>query len=193
MLAILFSDILVIPDALGANVEFKEGIGPIVEVIDNETKLSKLSINTLDSHLSPVYEAVELISNKLPSNVTLIGFSGSPWTLATYMVEGRGSKNFEKVRQLQYANPVYFKKLIDLLTEAVAHYVIKQIECGAEVIQLFDSWAGVLTEESYNSWVINPTKAIVSKVKEQYNNVPIIGFPKNAGLLYKKYIFRNKS
>lgn len=186
--AILFSDILVVPDALGCKVEFAEGEGPKLNTITDQKTLDSLSLEGFLAHLFPVFKALENISRELPVNTTLIGFAGSPWTVATYMVEGKTSKQFEKVRQLSYTSPEVFEKLITLLVEATSLYVIEQIKHGAEVIQLFDSWSGVLPEEPFKQWIIEPTKAIVTNVKASYPDTPIIGFPKGAGVNLLRYI-----
>ena len=186
--AILFSDILVIPDALGAKVAFEEGKGPLVETITTEEELKKLSVSQVLSFLSPVFEAIAKIKSKLPSDVALIGFAGSPWTVATYMVEGKTSKNFEKVRQLAYKDPVFFEKLIGILVEATSLYLIEQIKTGAEIVQLFDSWSGILPENQFERWVIQPTKQVVANVKKVFPDIPIIGFPKGAGIQSLAYI-----
>lgn len=185
--AILFSDILVIPDALGCKVRFAEGEGPRLEPITDEHSLKALSLDNVLAHLSPVFKTLETIKPQLPPHTTLIGFAGSPWTVATYMVEGKTSKQFEKVRQLSYTSPALFQKLITLLVEATSLYLIKQIKHGAEVVQLFDSWSGVLPEEAFDQWVIKPTTMIVSRVKSHYPAIPIIGFPKGAGVNSLRY------
>lgn len=185
--AILFSDILVIPDALGCKVQFSEGEGPRLEAITDTKTLAALSLDNLLPHLFPVFKALDNIAPALPPYTTLIGFAGSPWTVATYMVEGKTSKQFEKVREMSYASPKLFQGIITLLIEATSLYLIEQIRHGAEVIQLFDSWAGILPEEAFIEWVIKPTKAIVEKVKAVYPSVPIIGFPKGAGVNTLRY------
>jgi len=190
--AIMFSDILVIPDALGQKVEFKEGIGPILEPIRTVQDINKLNINGLHDHLSPVYEIINHLSNEIPETTSLIGFAGAPWTLAIYMVEGRGGTECGTARIWAYKDPEGFQKLIDILIEAVSIYLIKQVESGAEVLQLFDSWAGVLSEDQYSRWVVEPNKKIVEIVRAIYPLVPIIGFPRNAGSKYDVFIHETK-
>ncbi len=183
--AILFSDILVIPDALGVKVEFVKNEGPKLQKVLNEKSLLSLNLNNIENHLERVFETIDLTKSKLDENTTLIGFSGSPWTIATYMVEGGGSKNFENVRTLAISNPQFFEKLIEILVEAISIYLIKQIEAGVEVVKLFDSWAGVLPESQFQKWVINPNKKIIENVRNKYPNFPIILFTRGAGAGYE--------
>ena len=186
--AILFSDILVIPDALGQDVAFREGEGPVLTPIRSAEALAKLSLDKLKSHLAPVFETVRRLSAAIPKTTALIGFAGAPWTVATYMVEGSGSKDFMETKKLAYGQPVVFKALIDLLVQATGDYLIEQIDHGAEAIQLFDSWAGVLPEDQFAKWVIEPTRAIVERIKAARPGIPVIGFPKGAGALYEAYV-----
>jgi len=190
--AIMFSDILVIPDALGQKVEFKEGEGPVLEPIRSVQGISKLDMGNLHEHLSPVYEIINRLSKEIPRTTSLIGFAGAPWTLAIYMVEGKGGTECGTARVWAYTDPDGFQKLIDLLIEAVSVYLIKQVEAGAEVLQLFDSWAGVLSEDQYKRWIIDPNKKIVKKVRDFYPQIPIIGFPRNAGSKYEKFVRETK-
>lgn len=189
--AILFSDILVIPQALGQKLEFLTGKGPKLEGLSNEKDLDKLDLENIDNVLNPIYETVRLTQEKLSkegfNETVLIGFAGSPWTVATYMVEGGSPKNFEKIKQWAYGNPNSFQKLIDILVISTTHYLLKQIEAGAEVIQLFDSWSGTLDENNFSKWVIKPTRQIILNIKEKYPNTPIIGFPRGAGVMAKEY------
>ncbi|MCD6034939.1 MAG: hemE [Rickettsiales bacterium] len=186
--AILFSDILVIPDALGMHVTFEEKKGPILEKITSEKALAGLKPERIASHLSPVYEAVAEIKQQLPTHTTLIGFAGSPWTVATYMLEGGSSKEFLESKRWAYATPSAFGKLIDILIEATVEHLSLQIQAGAETVQLFDSWAGVLPEEAFSQWVIEPTRKIVEKLKLRHPAIPIIGFPRGAGFYYEAYL-----
>ena len=183
--AILFSDILVIPDALGVKVEFVKNEGPKLQKTLDEKSLLSLNLKNVENHLSRVFKTIELTKSKLNQNTTLIGFSGSPWTIATYMVEGGGSKNFENVRTLAISNPQFFSKLIEILVEAISLYLIKQIEAGVEVVKLFDSWAGILPESQFQKWVINPNKKIIENVRKKYPLIPIILFTRGAGVLYE--------
>ncbi len=186
--SILFSDILTIPDALGQSVSFQKNEGPVLTPIRSEKDLDSLDSSDFDKRLAPVYETLRLLRKALPETTTLIGFSGSPWTLACYMVEGRGSKDFSVTRRHAYGDPVFFQKLIDQLVESIIAYLSAQIEAGAEAVQLFDSWAGVLAEKSFFQWVIEPTSKIVSALQERYPSVPVIGFPRGAGILYEAYV-----
>lgn len=184
--AILFSDILVIPDALGVKVEFVKNEGPKLEKVLDEKSLLNLKLGNIENHLGNVFETINLVKGGLDQNTTFIGFSGSPWTIATYMVEGGGSKNFENVRSLAISNPQFFQKLVDILVEAISIYLIKQIETGVEVVKLFDSWAGVLPESEFEKWVIKPNQQIIENVRKKYPQVPIILFTRGAGVLYEK-------
>jgi uroporphyrinogen decarboxylase len=186
--AILFSDILVIPDALGQKIEFREGEGPVLEPISNDSEFKNLSMDGLNDHLTGVYETISRLSKELPEGTALIGFAGAPWTVATYMVEGHGSKDCPAARTWAYRDPESFSKLIELLVEATSTYLIKQIDHGAEVIQIFDTWAGVLSESQFQCWVIEPTRKIVQKINKAHPNVPVMGFPRGAGLLYLDFV-----
>jgi uroporphyrinogen decarboxylase len=185
--AIIFSDILTIPDALGLKVEFLKNHGPKIEKIDKDFNLSKLNINNIDIKLSNVFEAISITKQKLPKDKALIGFSGSPFTLACYMIEGGGSKNFELVKRNIFQNSVFFKNLIDILIEAVTLYLIRQIEAGAEVLKLFDSWSGILPSNEFFYYVINSNARIVNNIKNKYPNIPIICFPRNCGVMMEDF------
>ena len=179
--AILFSDILVVPDALGAAVSFKEGDGPRVVPIRSRDQLTALSLDGLVEYLSPVYETVSRVSRQLSDDVALIGFAGAPWTVATYMVEGGSSKDFVETKSWAYRDPDGFSALIELLIEATARHLIAQIRHGAEVVQIFDSWAGVLPTKMFERWCIAPSRAVVARVRAAAPEVPVIGFPRGAG------------
>jgi len=186
--AIMFSDILVIPDALGQKLDYLEGEGPVLEPVGSTADLARLSMDRLHTHLAPVYETLRRLSQSLPGDVGLIGFAGAPWTVATYMVEGRGSRDHAIIKQWAYGDPVGFGQLISLLVEATSEYLIAQVKAGAEILQIFDTWAGVLPEPVFHQWVIEPTRQIVAAVKKACPDVPIIGFPRGAGPLYPVYI-----
>lgn len=186
--AILFSDILVIPDALGQEVRFEEGIGPVLDPIRDLDKLSSLNMDNLHLHLNPVYQTIAGLSKALPNDVALIGFAGAPWTVATYMVGGRGSKDHEDTKNWAFRDEKAFAKLIDLLVDATSQYLIKQVEHGAEALQIFDTWAGSLSELEFIKWSINPTKKIIENVKAKYPQIPIIGFPRGAGVRYLDFV-----
>jgi len=189
--AILFSDILVIPDALGQQVDFVPGTGPVLEAISSVEGLKKLNPEYLHDHFAPIYEAIGRIRqelNDLPGQTTLIGFAGAPWTVATYVVEGGGSKDYQKTRKWAYSAPEEFSILIDILIEATADYLIRQIDSGVEAVQLFDSWAGVLSPSQFDRWVIEPTVKIINRIRAVHPDIPIIGFPRGAGLLYERFV-----
>ena len=186
--AILFSDILVIPDALGCRVEFVEGQGPVLEPVRSGPAVAALRLERVEEHLQPVFEAVRLLAGAIPSETAMIGFAGAPWTVAVYMVEGRGGTDCETAKSWGYRDPDTFGRLIDLLVDATILHLQRQIDNGAEVIQLFDSWAGTLAESQFRSWVIGPTARIVKHLKANHPGVRIIGFPPNAGVGYLRYV-----
>ena len=186
---IVFSDILIVPYALGQNVAFVEGEGPKLEPVHDEAAIAKLD-ETAGAHLAPVYETVERVVAELPETIPLIGFCGAPWTVATYMVEGGGSKDQASARALAYRKPETFQRLIDLLVETSARYLIGQVKAGCRALQIFESWAGSLPEDEFSRWCIAPNKAIVDRVKAEVPNVPIIGFPRGAGPLAERYALK---
>ena len=185
--AILFSDILVVPHALGQALAYVEGEGPKLEPVRDSAAVGNLSADRLEEILSPVYETVRLVHRELAPASTLIGFAGAPWTVACYMVEGGGSKDFAEVRRFAYGNPEGFGRLIELLERASTTYLRGQIDAGVEAVQLFDSWAGVLPESGFRRWVIEPTRRIVEALRQSHPSIPIIGFPRGAGLMYETY------
>lgn len=185
--AILFSDILVIPHALGVDVRFEEGEGPVVEQVGCEAHIDALTFDI--KKLSPIFETVKLVKKQLPDDVTLIGFAGSPWTVACYMLEGPRNKSKEFSHALNYARtePVLMQKMIDKLVTATIAYLQQQIDAGAEAIQLFDSWAGLLSKDQFDAWVIAPTKIIVAALKKSHPHIPVIGFARGAGAYLGDY------
>jgi uroporphyrinogen decarboxylase len=185
--AIVFSDILIVPYALGQKVAFVEGEGPKLEPVSGEEAIARLDGVAAVGRLAPVYETVERVTAELPAGVPLIGFCGAPWTVATYMVEGRGSKDQATARALAYRTPETFQRLIDILVETSAAYLISQVKAGAHVLQIFDSWAGSLPEDALARWCIAPTRAIVARVKAAVPDTPIIGFPRGSGPLAERY------
>jgi len=185
--AILFADILVICDALGQRVTFVEGGGPSLEPLRDAGDLERLSLDTAPARYAPVMETLRQAKAALPQGVALIGFAGAPWTVATYMIEGRGGTEFAATKRLSHEDPLLFRRLIELLVRATADYLVAQIDAGAEALQLFDSWAGALAEDDFAAWVIAPTRAIVAAVRAARPGVPIIGFPRAAGILYRDY------
>tara|TARA_R110002167_G_scaffold228549_8_gene433632 strand:- start:27 stop:1103 length:1077 start_codon:yes stop_codon:yes gene_type:complete len=186
--AILFADILLIPDALGQDVRFVEGEGPVLEPVRSAADVAGLDLARLHDGLAPVYETVASLSRSLPEAVTLIGFAGAPWTVATYMVEGGTSRDHATVRRWALSDPEGFGRLIDLLVEATAEYLIAQVRAGAEVIQLFDTWAGALPETAFARWCVAPVRALVERFHEACPGIPIIGFPRGAGAGYARYV-----
>ena len=185
--AILFSDILVVPDALGQRVAFREGEGPVLGALEDGAGLAKLSLVKLGDRLGPVYETVERVRAALPEEVALIGFAGAPWTVASYMVEGGSSKDFAAAKGWAYRNPAEFDTLIELLVEATVQYLEGQVAAGVDCVQLFDTWAGVLPAELYHRLCIRPSAAIVSRLKSRYPDLPVIGFPRASGLNYERF------
>ena len=185
--AIIFSDILVVPDALGQKVWFEEGEGPKLEPLKDPAEFGRLSRARLPERLAPVYDALRLARAALPRQTALLGFAGAPFTLACYMIEGGSSRDFAKVKSWAYSHPDSFGLLIDLLVDAVVDHLAGQIDAGADAVQLFDSWAGVLPEPGFKRWVIEPTRRIVEALRRRYPALPIIGFPRGAGLLYQSY------
>ena len=186
--AILFSDILMLPHALGQKLVFREGEGPILEPIESNADLRRLKPGQTLSRLEPVFDAVHRVAEVLDPSTSLIGFAGSPWTVATYMVEGGASKDFRRVKSWAYRDADGFGVLINLLIESTIDVLAAQMAAGAEVVQLFDSWAGILPESAFGHLVIEPTRRIVSALKRRFPDHPIIGFPRGAGLLYERYI-----
>ena len=180
--AIMFSDILLLPHALGCEVKFIKNVGPLIKPVT--TELDFINYQELEKKLEPIFELLRNIRANLSKEKDLIGFAGSPWTILAYLIEGGSSKTFAKVKEFAYRNEEKFAFYINKITEATIFYLNKQIENGANVIQLFDSWAGILSAEEFYKWVIRPTKNIVSKLK----GAKIIGFPKGAGCLYLDYV-----
>lgn len=179
--AILFADILLIPDALGQDVRFVAGEGPRLAPITSEDDLKALSLDEVESHLQPVAETVKRVRQGLDEDKALIGFAGAPWTVLTYMVEGQGSKDHFNSRKFAYQNPKMFEELLELVTEATLRYLIMQVKAGAQAIKLFDSWAGSATADGFSEWVIKPAKTIVEGLRSEFPDLPIIGFPRGAG------------
>jgi len=185
--AILFADILVIPYALGRSLAFVEGEGPRLEPID-EAGIDSLDMEGAPARLSPILETVARVRGDLDPGKSLIGFCGAPWTVATYMVAGRGTTDQGPARLFSACRPDLFQRLIDRLVDASADYLIGQLRAGADAVQIFDSWASVLGEEEFERWSVAPTAAIVGKVRAEVPDARIIGFPKGAGLRLERYI-----
>ena len=182
--AILFSDILVVPHALGQAVRFAEGHGPLLQPIRSAGDMDRLSAAGLQDRLAPVFETLRHLSAALPAEATLIGFAGAPWTVASYMIEGAGGSDFLNARRMAYEAPDLFARLIDLLVECTIAYLSAQITAGAEVLQIFDSWSGALAEPERRRWSLEPLTRITRRLKALHPQVPIILFPRGAGLLY---------
>ena len=189
--AILFADLPQIAAALGQVLEYREGDGPVLTppIRSIQDVQQHLSLSRFHEALAPIYETVRLLSKALPPEVTLVGYSGAPWTVATYMVEGRGGGASEHaiVKYWAMSDPDSFLSLIDLLTRAAIEYLDRQIEAGAEAVQLFDSWAGILPEPFFRRWCVQPVAAIIRAIKARHPAIPIIAFPRAAGLLYEGY------
>lgn len=186
--AIIFSDILVVPHALGQRVEFREGEGPHLEPIKTIVDLSKLSVSKAHSTFEIVYEAIHKTIAGLEGRAPLIGFCGAPWTVASYMVEGGGSSDYRAAKLLAYREPETFGAILDLLVEASAAYLIGQVNAGAQALQIFDSWAGALADNDFEAFVIEPTARIVTQVKAAHPRIPIIGFPRGGSPQYDGYV-----
>ena len=179
--AILFSDILVVPDALGQKVRFVEGEGPRLDPIRSAAELTRLDAGATKAIYARVCETVQRLRQDLPKETALIGFCGAPWTVATYMAGGQGSSDQHHARAWAYRDPVGFQKLIDILVETSVEYLAGQVEAGANVLQIFDSWAGSLPDVEFAKWVTKPTKRMVSTLKQRFPDIPILGFPRGAG------------
>ena len=184
--AILFSDILVVPDALGVEVGFVEGTGPVLAPVRDDSAIPRLDPDAFHNHLAPVYETLGRLCDELPDDVTLLGFAGAPWTLASYMVEGGSSRDFAHTKQWAYGDREGFSRLIDVLSDAVAAFLVRQIEAGAQAVQLFDSWAGVLPATEFDRWCVEPVQRIVAAVRAAAPQTPVIAFPRGAGPLYAR-------
>lgn len=184
--AILFSDILVIPDALHRNVTFTEGHGPQMDPIDTDGILGLSQEGVLD-HLKPVMETVSRLRGALPSETTLLGFCGAPWTVATYMIAGHGTPDQAPARLFAYRHPEVFARLLDFLADVSADYLVAQIDAGADAVQIFDSWAGVLGEAEFEAFAVRPVRRIIDSVKSRRPQARVIAFAKGAGILLKNY------
>jgi uroporphyrinogen decarboxylase len=177
--AILFSDILIVPHAMGQDLEFLVGEGPRLSPRLLDATLE--SLHAVAERLKPIYATVARVKSGLDAGRTLLGFAGSPWTVATYMVAGEGSRDQHDTRALAYRDPAAFQAIIDAIVAVTSEYLIGQIAAGAEAVQLFDSWAGSLAPAQFERWVIAPNAAIIAAVKQRFPHVPVIGFPKGAG------------
>ena len=186
--AILFADILLIPNALGQNLEFIEGRGPVLEPIKNFSDFKLLKkVDKIHDILNPVYDAVSNIKSKLEKDITFIGFAGSPWTVSTYMIEGQGSKDHIKTKTFMLQNPELFDKLILKIEKATVEYLSKQIIAGVDAVKLFDSWAGSLPGHYLEKYSLNPMKNIAKELKKRFPRIPLIVFPRGVGPMYEKF------
>ena len=184
--SILFSDILVVPHALGRDLRFEEGRGPLMTPIGPE-EIEGLDGGGFHVNLAPVYETVRRLRRELPGSTTLLGFCGAPWTVATYMIAGHGTPDQAPARLVGYRHPEAMRALLGLLARHSADYLIRQIDAGADAVQIFDSWSGVLDEACFEEYCVKPVAEIVSRVRQAHPDTPIIGFPKGAGALYGGY------
>lgn len=188
--AILFSDILVVPHALGRDLRFEEGHGPQLTPI-SAAEVQGLAGRDIHAHLEPVYETVRRLRAELPAETTLLGFCGAPWTVATYMIAGHGTPDQAPARLFGFREPEAMRRLLTILAEVSADYLIRQIDAGADAVQIFDSWSGVLDEATFEAFCVEPVRLMVSRIRAVHQNTPIIGFPKGAGSLYNG--FREKT
>ena len=185
--AILFSDILVIPYALGQKLEFRESEGPALEPIRDISELPSFDREKQRQRLSPVYETLDCIGRELPDETALIGFAGAPWTIATYMVEGGSSRDYRHVKGWAWRAPEEFKRLIGLLSNAISDHLIAQADAGAEAVQIFDTWCGVLPDDLIENLSIKPIRHIASEFKKAHPDVPVIVFPRGAANHYETF------
>ncbi len=185
--AILFSDILVVPDALGQSVTFETGEGPRLDPIGDAEGFERLRPEPDWTQLAPVFETLDRVKTALPGDVALIGFCGAPWTVASYMIAGRSTPDQAPARLFAYREPVLFAALIDRLVDASAEYLLRQIAAGAEAVQIFDSWAGVLPPVEFERWCLAPVEALIAKVKARAPGTPVIAFPRGAATQLSKF------
>lgn len=184
--AILFSDILVIPDALDRDVTFVQGEGPRMRPLA-DGEVETLTPDGVVDHLAPVFETVRRLRLELPDETTLLGFCGAPWTVATYMIAGRGTPDQAPARMMLYQQPKALDRLLDVLVESSSRYLIAQIDAGADAVKIFDSWAGVLDEVAFSRCCIEPVRRIIATVKKERPGAKVIAFPKGAGFQYRQY------
>ena len=183
--AILFADILLIPQALGADLWFVTGEGPRLSTTTTQGDFDKLGpVSDIHETLNPIYETVKILSRELPQETTLIGFAGAPWTVATYMIAGRGTPDQGPAHVLRQENTALFEALLDRITAATIEYLSAQIEAGAEVVKIFDSWAGSLKGEAFRKYALEPCRVITAALKDRHPGIPVIGFPREAGEAY---------
>jgi uroporphyrinogen decarboxylase len=186
--AILFSDILVVPDALGQSVRFLEGEGPRLDPIRAASDLGRLQASATRPKFARVFETVARLRQDLPNETTLIGFCGAPWTVASYMVGGKGTPDQADARLWAYRQHDAFQALIDILCQVSIDYLSGQVSAGADVLQIFDSWAGSLPDDQFSRWVVAPTRRMVTALKQRHPSTPIIGFPRGTGTQMASYV-----
>jgi uroporphyrinogen decarboxylase len=186
--AIMFSDILVVPYALGQSVAFTASDGPRLDAIDDAEDLRKLRRELDHERLTPVYEAIARVRSQLPASISLLGFCGAPWTLATYMIAGAGTPDQIPAREFAYRAPELLRELLDILVEASASYLIRQFEAGVDAVQIFDTWAGILPDDEFDRCCIEPCARIIATVRAQIPAAKFIGFPRGAGARLKRYV-----
>lgn len=186
--AIIFSDILVVPHALGQRVSFEVGEGPRLDALSEPDALGRLRPTIDHAVLAPAYETIARVKSELPPAVALLGFCGAPWTLATYMIAGRGTADQLPARMFAYHYPQAFAELIDRLVDASSDYLFRQFEAGADAVQIFDTWAGILPDDEFDKWCIDPIGRIVAKVRSRIPPARIIGFPRGAGTRLGRYL-----
>jgi uroporphyrinogen decarboxylase len=185
--AILFSDILVIPHALGRELRFVEGEGPRLDPLNDAAAVVRLPQQADGAKLAPIYETVRRVKAELPPQTTLIGFCGAPWTVATYMIAGQGTSDQAPARMFAYREPEAFADLIDILIDSSVDYLAAQLEAGADAVQIFDTWSGVLPPDQFDRWCIVPTQEIVARLREKIPDARVIGFPRGAGMMTLSY------
>jgi uroporphyrinogen decarboxylase len=185
--AILFSDILMVPHGLGQPVRFEEGRGPILDPVRSVAELARLDETGFAERVAPVMAAVRQVRRQLLPDKALLGFAGAPWTVASYMIEGGSSRDYERAKSWAYGEPESFSRLIDILINTTSSYLLAQIDAGVDAIQIFDSWAGALAESELERWGRAPTAEIIKRIKIQHPRIPIIVFPRGAGVSYRGY------
>lgn len=186
--AILFSDILVVPYALGRKVDFVAGEGPKLEPIEDAPTAQSIKREVDHGKLDPVYETIRRVKTELPADVTFLGFCGAPWTVATYMIAGHGTPDQEPARLFAYRHPDVFDDLLQILVKASAEYLIRQLKAGVDAVQIFDTWAGILPPEEFARWCIAPLRRIILSVRDEIPDAKIIGFPRGAGTMLERYV-----
>ena len=185
--AIMFSDILVIPDALGQKVTFEDSKGPLLSPLSLSSFQNQLTLDKFIEKMAPIYDAICLTKSRLSSSKALIGFAGAPWTLALYMLEGKGSRDFANAKEEAFRDEDKFSIFLDFLSKAVSLHLIEQVKAGVQAVQLFDTWAGYCPATHFQKWVLNPTKKIVMEVRKIFPDLPMIGFPKGVGAQLLSY------